>query len=342
MEQRGAGKAAVHCVIIGFGQEDLQKKRLFDYADIDGPAHEQIVHNINPYLVDAPDVALANRRIPLCRVPPMVFGNMPNDGGHLLLSDVERVELVAIEPEAVTWIHPFLGAEEFINGIARWCLWLKDIPTQELKKMPHVLERIEAVRKHRAASTRAATNKLAATPTLFGEIRQPKSRYILVPRHSSENRTFIPLGYIEANVVVGDSNMCVPDAPPWHFGVMTSTMHMAWVRAVCGRIKSDFRYSAQIVYNNFPWAQDLDEKHRAAIESSAQGVLDARVAHAGATLAQLYNTNTMPPDLSNAHAALDRAVDAAYVADGGAKKYASDAERVAFLFRRYAELTSIV
>ena len=336
------GKAAVHCVIEGFGREDLPKKRLFDYADIDGPVHEQPAENINPYLADAPDVVLANRREPLCDAPAMVFGNMPNDGGHLLLSDVERSELLAVEPKAAPWVYPFLGAEEFINGIKRWCLWLKNIPPEELKQLPNVMRRVEAVRKHRAGSKRAATNKLAATPTLFGEIRQSKKPYLLVPCHSSENRRFIPLGYLDPEVITGNSNLAVPDAPLWLFGVMTSTMHMAWVRYVCGRLESRYRYSAQIVYNNFPWPQKLDDARRAAIEAAAQAVLGARAAHAGATLAQLYAPNTMPPDLVKAHATLDRAVDAAYVADGGARKYAGDAERVAFLFRRYAELTSLV
>lgn len=336
------GKAAVHCVIVGFGREDAPRKRLFDYPQVDGPAHELAAVNINPYLADAPDVVLPNRREPLCKVPPMVFGNMPNDGGHLLLSDDEHNALLAEEPQAASWLRPFLGAEEFINGIARWCLWLDGIPPQTLKKLPLVAARVEAVRKHRADSKRAATNKLAAMPTLFGEIRQPKLRYILVPRHSSENRAFVPLGYLEPALIVGDSNLCVPDAPLWLFGVMSSTMHMAWVRCVCGRLESRYRYSAQIVYNNFPWPEKLDESLRAAIETAAQGVLDARAAHAGATLAQLYEPNTMPPDLAKAHAALDRAVDAAYRADGGARKYAGDAERVTFLFRRYGALASLV
>ncbi|MDQ3495279.1 MAG: N-6 DNA methylase [Pseudomonadota bacterium] len=345
------GKAAVHCVIVGFGREDIVHKRLFDYPDIDGPAHEMAATNINPYLVDAPDAALPNRREPLCAVPPMVFGSMPNDGGHLLLTDDERAALLVEEPQAEPWIRPFLGAEEFINGIPRWCLWLKDIAPAQLKALPQVLTRVEAVRAKRAASGRAATNKLAATPTLFGEIRQPTDRYILVPRHSSENRAFIPLGYVDPKIVVGDSNMCVPDAPLWLFAIMTSTMHMAWVRAVCGRLKSDFRYSAQIVYNNFPWpslpppqpspASGGGSTACAAIEAAAQTVLDARAAHPDSTLADLYGPDTMPPDLVKAHAALDRAVNAAYRKDGGARSYASDAERVAFLFRRYAALTSV-
>ncbi len=334
------GKAAVHCVIVGFGLEEPQRRRLFEYADVDGAPHERVVAQLNAYLVDAPEVVLPSRREPLCAVPPMVFGSMPNDGGHLLLSDEERNALLAAEPDAVLWIRPFLGAEEFINGIARWCLWLPGISPAELARLPLVQKRVQAVRVHRAESSRGATNKLAATPTLFGEVRQPKGRYVLVPRHSSEHRAFIPLGYVDPMVIVGDSSMCVPEVPLWMFGVLSSTMHMAWVRHVCGRLESRYRYSAQVVYNNFPWPVAIDDAHRAAIEKAAQDVLAAREAHADSTLAMLYGRN-MLPDMVAAHAALDRAVDAAYRADGGARTYAGDAERAAFLFRRYAELTTV-
>ncbi len=184
------GKAAVHCVIIGFGREDTLRKRLFDYATVDGPAQERTADNINPYLADAPDVVLPNRREPLCRVPPMVFGSMPNDGGHLLLDDAERAALLAVDPQAEAWIRPFLGSEEFINGIPRWCLWLKDASPAQVKAMPHVRARIEAVREHRERSTRKATNKLASVPSLFGEIRQPTEQYLGVPKTSSERRMY--------------------------------------------------------------------------------------------------------------------------------------------------------
>lgn len=336
------GKAAVHCVIVGFGVQDLPNKRLFEYADIDGAAHEIEASNINPYLVDAPNALLDKRRVPLCKVSPMVFGNMPNDGGHLLLSDDERNALLAAEPQAVPWLRPFLGAEEFINGIARWCLWLDGIPPQTLKQLPLVAARVEAVRKHRAESKRATTNKLAATPTLFGEIRQPDADFLAIPEVSSERRLYIPIAFLPVTTIVSNKLYTVANASRFEFGVLQSAAHMAWTRAVCGRLESRYQYSTGIVYNNFPWPEKLDDKHRAAIKQAAQGVLDARTAHAGATLAQLYDPNTMPPDLARAHAALDRAVDAAYRADGGARSYAGDAERVAFLFRRYAQLSSVV
>lgn len=336
------GKAAVHCVIVGFGREDATRKRLFDYAEVDGPAQERVAGNINPYLADAPDVVLPNRREPLCRVPPMVFGSMPNDGGHLLLSDAERAAMLTVETQAEPWIRPFLGSQEFINGISRWCLWLKDVPPAQLKAMPQVRARIEAVREHRERSTRKATNKLASVPSSFGEIRQPTVQYLGVPSVASERRTFIPMGFMSPATIASNLVLIVPNATHYHFGVMSSTMHMAWVRYVCGRLKSDFRYSAQIVYNNFPWPQALDDTQRTAIETAAQAVLDARAAHPGSTLADLYDPDTMPPNLVKAHAALDRAVDAAYRADGGARGYAGDAERVAFLFWRYAQLTSLI
>ena len=331
------GKAAVHCVIIGFGREAVQQKHLFEYADIKGQPLEIVASNINPYLVDAPDVVLPTRRDPLCNVAPIVFGSMPNDGGHLLLSDEEKNEFVKLEPMAKDWIKPFLGAEEFINNAKRWCLWLVDCPPSTLKAMPQVLKRVEAVKKVRGGSTRKTTQDLAATPTLFGEIRQPKGNYLLIPRVSSERRLFVPVGFLTRDTIASDATLVIPNATLYHFGILTSTMHNAWVRQVCGRLKSDFRYSNTIVYNNFPWPSKKND----AIEDAAQAVLDARAQFPNESLANLYGAS-MPPALVKAHAALDKAVDAAYVADGGVKHYASDAERVAFLFKRYQQLTSLI
>lgn len=341
------GRAAVHCVIVGFGCERVGPARLFDYEHPKGDPHELRAANINAYLVDAPNVLLLNRSTPVCPVPPVIFGSMPNDGGHLLLTDDEKQELLQREPLAARWVRPFLGADQFINGIKRWCLWLIGIAPAELRAMPDVARRVAAVKAHREASDRRTTNELAAFPTLFGEIRQPAHAYVLVPRHSSESRAFIPLGFVPADVICGDSNMLVPDATAYDFGLLQSTMHMAWVRAVCGRLESRYRYSAGIVYNNFPWPQPLSDKSRSAVEAAAQGVLDARAAFPDATLADLYDPLTMPPALVKAHQALDRAVDAAYVAAEKAEgrkppKLTSDAERVAFLFERYQALTSLL
>lgn len=341
------GKAAVHCVIIGFGLDAPSKKRLFEYAHLRADPHELVVANINAYLVDAVDVLLNNRRQPISAVPSISFGSMPNDGGLLLLSDAEKRNLIQREPASAPWIRRFLGAEEFLNGISRWCLWLVNIQPTTLRDLPLVSERVRSLRLLREKSTRAATRALADYPALFGEIRQPSSRYILIPRHSSENRAFIPMGFVEPEIICGDSNMLVPEPSLVAFAVLQSTMHMAWVRSVCGRIKSDYRYSAGIVYNNFPWPEPLDDKARSAIEAAAQAVLDARAAFPDSTLADLYDPLSMPPALVKAHQQLDRAVDAAYTAvekaaGRKAPKLGTDAERVAFLFERYQALTSLL
>lgn len=340
------GKAAVHCVIVGFAAFDAQKKRLFEYADIQGPPHEVVVANINPYLVDAPDVALESRREPICKVPAIVFGSMANDGGHLVLNVAERDQLLLKEPEAEKWIRRFLGGEEFLNAVPRWCIWLKNAAPGELKKLPEVSRRVTLVKQHRSESKREATQKLAAFPALFGEIRQPDGRYLLIPRVSSERRHFIPVGFFDADVIASEQTLIVPGAGLFEFAVVSSTMHNAWVRYVAGRLKSDFRYSNQIVYNNFPWPEKSDDERRTPVKKAAQGVLDVREAEfkrdPAISLATLYDPDLMPPALVKAHQALDRAVDAAYVPDGGKRKWATDAERVAFLFRRYREITSLL
>lgn len=336
------GKAAVHCVIVGFGMEEVKAPRLFEYADVRGAAHEIAAKNINPYLVDAPTVLLPSRRKPICSVSEMVYGSKPADGGNLILSPIERAELLADEPLAETWIRPFIGADEFINNAERWCLWLKDCPPQALRKLPLVIKRVEQVRKMRLASTKVPTRAWADKPTLFTEDRQPEKDYLLVPRHSSETRAFIPIGFLKSKTVVGDSNFCVPDATTYEFGVLCSTMHNAWVRYTCGRLESRYRYSAAIVYNNFPWPQDITKERRKAVSDAAKAVLDARAVHqkgkAPASLADLYNPTTMPANLTAAHKALDKAVDAAY----GKKGLKTDAARVAYLFALYEQYTSLL
>jgi hypothetical protein len=332
------GMAAVHCVIIGFGAFDAGAKTIYEYDDIRGESHAIPATNINPYLVDAPDVALELRRAPICQVPPICFGSMPNDGGYLLLSDEDRNSLESAEPTATPWIRPFLGADEFINKLPRWCLWLVDCPPNVLRALPEVSKRVAAVKALRLASNRETTRDLAATPALFGEIRQPSANYVLVPRHSSERRQFIPIGFLSPDVICGDANMCIPDAEPYHFGVLSSTMHNAWIRYVAGRLKSDYRYSAGIVYNNFPWPDHPTDTQREKIEAAAQAVLDARATFPDATLADLYDPLTMPPVLVRAHQKLDAAVDATY----GKKTFKNDAERVAFLFELYQKYTSLL
>jgi hypothetical protein len=341
-----SGKAAVHCVIVGFGPEDHAVKTIYEYEDIKGLPHAVPVKRINAYLVDAPDVLLNKRRTPICQVTEMTNGSKPTDGGHLLLDDAEKESLIKAEPKAAQWIRPFMGAEEFINKTARWCLWLVDCPPKELRLMPEVMKRVQAVKDMRLASTKAATVEMAASPALFGELRQPKTNYLLIPSVSSERRKYVPIGYIDHQVIVSNLVYALPDATLFHFGVMTSAMHNAFMRFTCGRLKSDFRYSNTIVYNNYPWpgfaGEALSDKHRNAIEQAAQCVLDARAQFADASLADLYDPLTMPPALLKAHQKLDTAVDAAYQPSGGKKTYASDAERVAFLFELYQRITSLL
>jgi hypothetical protein len=331
------GNAAVHCVIIGFGLTEPTARRLFDYEHLTSVAHESIAQNINPYLVDAADAVLPSRRESVFHALPIAFGSMPNDGGNLLLTDDEKNDLVGQEPDAARWIRPFLGSAEFINGISRWCLWLVGIAPGKLRQLPRVSERVAAVKGVRSGSSRGTTNSLAAMPALFGEIRQPTIRYIAIPKTSSENRAYIPTGFLEPTTIAGTEIFTIAGGTLLEFGVLTSVMHMAWVRSVCGRLKSDFRYSAGIVYNNFPWPEPSDVQ-RETIVQAAQGVLDARAKFPDSTLADLYDPLTMPPALVKAHQTLDRAVDAAY----GKRSFKSDAERVAFLFERYQALTSLL
>ncbi len=335
----GKGIAAVHCVIVGFGLSEPQQRVLFDYGDnIKGEPTAITAHNINPYLVDAPTVFLDKRRTPICAAPEMDTGSYAVDGGNLLMSDAEKEVLLQAEPQAGKWIRPFVMGDEFINNISRWCLWLKGIAPAELRAMPQVMRRVEAVKAMRLASTKAATVELANTPTLFGEIRQPSSlHYLAIPKVSSERRKFIPIGYLDTKVVCGNKIFFMSDANLFTFGILNSTMHNAWMRTTCGRLESRYNYSNTIVYNNFPWP-DTADKHHATIEAAAQAILDARALYPESSLADLYDPLSMPPELVKAHAVLDKAVDAAYQYKSGK----DDAARVAFLFERYQQLTSLL
>ena len=331
------GKAAVYCVIIGFSLSDFQPKWLFDYEDIKGEPHKIKAQNINPYLVDAANIILENRRYPICAVTTMLYGSKPADGGNLLLSEKENQDLVSDEPAASSWIKRYLNADEFLYNIPRYCLWLVDCPPNVLRSLPQVMVRVEKVREMRSQSTKEATRNLAATPTLFSENRQSKKAYLLVPIHTSENRIYIPVGYLSAENICGNANFQIPDATLFDFGIFTSLMHMAWMRQVCGRIKGDYRYSNTIVYNNFPWPENPSEKQKQAIEAAAQSVLDARTQFPESSLADLYDPLTMPPVLLKAHQHLDKTVDAAY----GKTNFATEAQRVAFLFELYQRYTSL-
>ncbi len=328
------GKAAVHCVIIGFGLQEVAEKWLFDYDTPQSEPHAAKATNINPYLVDGPDVVLQRVSSPRCNVPALAYGSKPVDGGNLLLSESDRLELLTIAPNAERWIRPFMGSEELIKGIPRYCLWLQNCPPDELRKMPAVIERIDAVKEMRLKSTKEPTRQAAATPTIFAEIRQSSADYVAIPEVSSERRGFIPIGFFPSTTIASNLLYVLPNASLFHFGILSSTIHNAWMRATCGRLKSDYRYSAGIVYNNFPWPEPTD-KQQAAIETAAEAVLDARAKFPASTLADLYDPLTMPPELVKAHQALDRAVDAAY----GKTTFKTEAERVAFLFERYQQLT---
>jgi len=325
------GKAAVHCVIIGFSLIDSTEKYIFEGND------KTDVKQINSYLVEAPVIFIDSRSKPLGDVPPMRFGSMPRDGGGFILSDEEKTELLSREPLAEKWIKPYLGSYEFINNKSRWCLWLVGANPGELKKCATVMERVESIRKFRASSVAAGTRKFADTPTLFCQIAQPESEYIAVPKVSSERRRYIPIGFLPASTIASDLLFLIPGATLYHFGILTSNVHNAWMRAVCGRLKSDYRYAKDIVYNNFPWVNATTEQ-KATIEALAQAVLDARALFLDNSLADLYDPLTMPPELLKAHRALDTAVQKLY--GFPVKADFTEAHCVAALMERYQDLTS--
>lgn len=330
------GNAAVHVVILGFATRDSNNKHIYEYDTLSSEPNKISVKNINPYLVEGKDLFIENRKQPISPVPNIIFGSMPNDGGKLVLSNEEKVSLEQGRSEALEYIRPFLGAFEFINSVPRWCLWLKNVPPDRFNKIKDIMDRVSAVRHYRSMSTRSATQKLAAFPYLFGEIRQPESDYLLIPRVSSENRKYIPIGFFGAEFIAGDSCVIVPNATLYHFGVLTSVMHMAWVKYTCGRLKSDYRYSASIVYNNFPWPESPSEKQTQTVENAAQAVLDARAQFPDSSLADLYDPNTMPPALVKAHQALDKAVDLCY----RPQPFPSEAKRIEYLFELYDKYTA--
>ena len=330
------GNAAVFCVIVGFANYDTSNKSIFEYEDIKGEAHELKAKNINPYLVDAKDIFVGKRRKPICNIPEISFGSMPNDGGNFLFTDEEKNAFIEQEPKAEKFFRPLISAHEFLNGHKRWCLWLKNANPTDLKETKLVTERVENVRKLREESTRQATQKLAAFPTLFGEDRQPKSEYVLIPRHSSENRKYIPLGFFDENSIASDSCLFIEGAKLYHFGILMSSIHMVWVKNMCGRIKSDYRYSNELVYNNYPFPENPNDKQVKAIETAAQKVLDARLEFPNSSLADLYDPLTMPPLLIKAHNDLDKAVDLAY----RPQAFTSEANRMVFLFELYEKYTA--
>ena len=327
-DSEASSKAHVHCVIVGFSCVHVPKV-------IYNNDNQKEAENINGYLIDAPSVYINSKSKPLCDVPQMSSGGKPVEGGFLILSIAEKNEIVQKEPHIEQYIRPFTSGDDFINNKKRYCLWLVGANPTDLKHAPEVMLRVESVRAFRLASSKEATRRCAETPTLFMEIKEPQSNYLLIPATSSEQRRYIPIGYVDKIVIPNNAVQFVPNAQLYHFGVITSNVHMAWMRAVCGRLEMRYRYSANVVYNNFPWPTPTDEQ-RAKIEQTAQQILDARAKYPDSSLADLYDELTMPVELRRAHQQNDRAVMEAY---GFPVKTMTESQCVAELFKLYQELT---
>lgn len=322
-------KAHVHCVIVGFSKIGKAQKQIFESGQV------HIVNNINPYLVDAPNVLVESSSKPVCAVPSMFLGNKPTDDGNFILSIEEKETILCQEPYLEKYIHPYVGAAEFINNKVRYCFWLKGVSPIEIKNSPILYKRIQNVKTFREASTSSATRQKASVPHEFFFISQPTTNYLIVPSTSSENRRYVPIGFMSPDIIASNANTIVPNATLYHFGILTSNVHMAWMRVVCGRLKSDYRYSNAIVYNNFPWPAITPEQE-AEISKTAQAILDARNFYPDCSLADLYDEVTMPVELRRAHQANDRAVMRAY----GLPVTTSESDTVAHLFKLYEELTT--
>ena len=322
-------KAHVHCIIVGFSHKDNNSPRIIYDND-----KERKAESINAYLMDAPSVFIESRNKPLCAVPAIRKGNQPTDGGNLIIEDSDLQAFLAQEPKAEKYIKRLIGSKEYINNKPRYCLWLKDATPADLRQMPTVMERMEGVRKMRQASTDAATRRLADTPHLFRETNNPET-YIVVPSVSSERRRYVPMGFLKADTIPTNLVLIIPDATLYHFGILESNVHMAWMRAVCGRLEMRYRYSKDVVYNNFPWPTPTDEQ-KAKIEQTAQAILDARALYPDSSLADLYDDVAMPVELRRAHQDNDRAVMQAY--GFPIKSTFTESQCVAELFKLYQEL----
>lgn len=328
-DSEASSKAHVHCVIIGFSIAPNKNKKFLYTGD-----RAQIVQNINGYLLDADNVFVESRSKPICDVPEIGIGNKPIDGGNYLFTKEEMEQFINDEPQSQQYFKPWYGSQEFINRCPRYCLWLGDCSPNELRKMPACMRRVEAVREMRLSSKSAGTVKLADKPTRFHVENMPTGTYVVIPEVSSERRKYIPMGFMTPDILCSNLVKIVPDATLYHFGILTSNVHMAWMRAVCGRLKSDYRYSKDIVYNNFPWPAPT-EAQKAKIEQTAQAILDARAMYPDCSLADLYDEVTMPPELRRAHQANDKAVMQAY---GFWGKLNTETACVAELMKMYQEL----
>ena len=324
-------KAHVHCVIIGFAKLPRQKKVIYDGVN------RIECKNINRYLMDGDDILVRSRNKPLCKVPAMIYGNKPADGGHLIIEDSDYEEFIRKDPGSIAYIKPLLGAAEYINNKKRWCLWLDGVSPSEIKKCPMVYERVRLCKESREHSIAEGIRKFALTPSLFAQRTQPVDKdFIIIPRVSSQTRQYIPMGFIKSGTIVTDRVQIIPDANVFDFGVIISSVHMAWMRVTCMRLKSDYSYSKDVVYNNFPWPVNPDKAMIEKISTTAQGILDARALYPDSSLADLYDEVAMPPELRKAHRANDAAVIEAY----GFPKDATESEIVARLFKMYQGLTT--
>lgn len=337
------GNAAVHVIIVGFSNYNINNKLLFHYENITSEPHAIVVKNINPYLVEGEDLFLENRKRPICNVPEINYGSFALDDGNYTLSVEERNDIVMSSPLADKYIKPFIGGRELLHNEKRYCIWLLNSSPSEIKTIVKIWNRVDAVRKWRHSSNRLTTKRLAETPAIFAEIRQPNTSYLAFPTISSVNRTYIPIAFVDQNTIASNQLYIIPKANLFSFGILTSIMHMAWVKYVCGRFKSDFRYSSSIVYNNFPWPENPTDKQKEAVEKAAQAVLDARNifqqstdGSKGASLADLYDPNTMPPVLVKAHQTLDKAVDLCY----RPQPFPNETKRIEFLFELYDKYTA--
>ena len=329
-DSEASEKAHVHCVIVGFSIAQNNKDKVIYSSD-----RHIVAKNINGYLVDADNVFVESRTNPVCNIPKIGIGNKPIDGGFYLFKEEEKEVFTELEPDSKKWFRPWVGSDEFINRYFRYCLWLGNCPPNELRKMPECIKRVEAVRNFRLSSSSAGTIKLADTPTRFHVENMPMDNYILIPKVSSEKRKYIPIGFLTPDILASDLVFLIPSATLYHFGILTSNVHMAWMRAVCGRLETRYRYSKDIVYNNFPWPTPTDEQ-KERIEQTAQAILDARDLYPDCSLADLYDELTMPVELRKAHQANDKAVMQAY---GFWGKINSESECVAELMRMYQKLT---
>lgn len=324
-------KAAVHCVILGFSVGDVNRPKI-----IYGGASPQIVQNINPYLVDAPTVIVEKQSKSISNACPILYGSMPIDSGHLILSQEERDEILQERPQNISFIRPYVGGDELINGKMRFCLWLKDAEPKEIAKSKLIMKRIQSTRLFRLSSKRPQTIKAADTPYLFGEIRQPDESMLVIPKVSSETRKYIPIAFETPDVIVNGSALIIPGASLYDFGILSSNVHMAWMRTVAGRMKSDYQYSNLNVYNTFPWPNSTSAQ-KSKIAKTAQAILNARSQHPDSSLADLYNELTMPPELRKAHQENDKAVMEAYGFDW---RHMSESDCVAALMKLYQQLVT--